>query len=146
MDDRLADNLIEAFFRFKRVKLPNLPKADGSKQDLSAIETILLKKISDGPIDSFSDLEEEFHVSKSAISQMLGALEEKGYITCELDKTDRRKRLLAPTPKGRKTIDTIGKEIDACFNGIIQRFGEKDTRRLVALLNRFAEMLEEGKK
>jgi DNA-binding MarR family transcriptional regulator len=144
MDEQLTKDLIETFFRFKRIKLPDLLKADGSKRDLSVIETVLLKKISDGPIDSFSDLEDNFHVSKSAVSQMLGALEEKGYVTRELDKTNRRKRLLGLTPRGRKTVDTIGREVDAYFSGIVQRFGEKDTRSLVALFNRFAEIAEEN--
>jgi DNA-binding MarR family transcriptional regulator len=71
-------------------------------------------------------------------------LEEKGYITRELDKTNRRKRLLALTSKGRRTVDTIGKEVDAYFSGIIRRFGEKDTRSLVALFNRFAEIAEQN--
>jgi DNA-binding MarR family transcriptional regulator len=143
MDEQLTKGLIETFVRFKRIKVPIPLKTGGGKRDLSVIETVLLKKISEGSIDCFGDLEEECHVSKSAVSQMIGALEEKGYVTRELDKTNRRKRLLGLTPKGRNTLDTIGKEMDAYFAGVIQRFGEADTRRLVSLFNRFAAIVEE---
>ncbi|MDR1574830.1 MAG: MarR family transcriptional regulator [Treponema sp.] len=143
MDEQLTKGLIETFLRFKRIKMPIPPKTGGGKQDLSVMETVLLKKISEGSIDGFCDLEEECHVSKSAVSQMVGVLEEKGFITRDIDKTNRRKRLLGLTPKGRGTVDTIGKEMDAYFAGIIQRFGENDTRLLVSLCNRFAEIVEE---
>jgi DNA-binding MarR family transcriptional regulator len=145
MDEHLTKKLIETFLRFKRIKIPLPLKTDGGRRDIGIMETVLLKKISEGSIDCFSDIEEECHVSKSAVSQMIGTLEEKGYITRELDKTNRRKRLLGLTPKGRNTLDTIGKEMDAYFAGVVQRFGEDDTRRLVSLFNRFAAIIEESK-
>jgi DNA-binding MarR family transcriptional regulator len=144
MDEQLKKELMETFLRFKRIKISILHKNDGSKRDLSFIETVLLKKISEGSIDRFSDLEEDCHVSKSAVSQTLGALEEKGYITRELDKTNRRKRLLSLTPKGRKAVAAIDKEVEAYFAGVIQRFGENDTRLLMSLFNRFAKIVEEN--
>ena len=144
MDEQLKKELVETFLRFKRIKISILHKTDGSKRDINFIETVLLKKISEGSIDRFSDLEEDFHVSKSAVSQTLGALEEKGYITRELDKINRRKRLLSLTPKGRKTVAATDKEVEAYFAGVIQRFGENDTRLLMSLFNRFAKIVEEN--
>ncbi|MDR1399730.1 MAG: winged helix DNA-binding protein [Treponema sp.] len=143
MDEQLKKELMETFLRFKRIKISILHKNSGSKHDLNVIETVLLKKISEGSIDRFSDLEEDFHVSKSAVSQTLGALEEKGYITRELDNTNRRKRLLSLTAKGRKTVAAIDTKVEAYFASIIQRFGENDTRLLISLFNRFAKIVEE---
>lgn len=144
MDEQLKKELMETFLRFKRIKIAILHKNDGSKRDINFIEAVLLKKISEGSIDRFSDLEEDFYVSKSAVSQTLGALEEKGYIIRELDKTNRRKRLLSLTPKGRKIVAATDNEVEAYFAGVIQRFGEKDTRLLMSLFNRFAKIVEEN--
>jgi DNA-binding MarR family transcriptional regulator len=141
MDEQLKRDLMDTFFRFKRIK-PAVFLGEVSKQDLNILETVMLKKISDGHIDSFSDLEDEFHVSKPAISQILSALERKGYITRELDKTNRRKRSLGLTRQGSDAVETTGRQIDAYFAGVIERFGENDTRRLVRLFKRFAELVE----
>ncbi|MDR0642111.1 MAG: transcriptional regulator [Treponema sp.] len=144
MDEQLKKELMETFLRFKRIRISIPHKNDSVRRDLNFIEAVLLKKVSEGSIDRFSDLEEDFHVSKSAISQTLGVLEEKGYITRELDKTNRRKRLLSLTPKGRKTVTAIDKEVEAYFAGVIQRFGENDTRLLLSLFNRFSKIVEEN--
>jgi DNA-binding MarR family transcriptional regulator len=144
MDETLLRDLQNTFFRLRRLKGPAPRAPDGARIDISFIEAILLRKIRDGRINSFSDLEEHFHVSKPAVCQMLGGLERKGYITRDMDTANRRKRRLGLTDKGRAVVSGLKRQVDAYFTGVIRRFGEDDARRLVDLCARFVDIAEEG--
>ena len=49
------------------------------------------------------ELQEILHIQAGSLSEIVGKLEAKGYLTKERDAQDQRKLILKVTPKGRKT-------------------------------------------
>jgi DNA-binding MarR family transcriptional regulator len=54
-----------------------------------------------------TDLADEVQLSKQAVNDLLGDLEQQGYIRREVDPADRRSRLIRLTPRGMKLEDTV---------------------------------------
>jgi DNA-binding MarR family transcriptional regulator len=133
---------MSSVFRFKRVG-PLVPQEiDGQKTDLSLSEFVLLKRIAGAPGGDIETVHEDLHVSKPAVCQMLGNLERKDYLNREVDKTNRRKRLLSLTQKGLRAVEVMDKRVHSFFEEIITRFGEENTREFITLFNRFADVTE----
>jgi DNA-binding MarR family transcriptional regulator len=74
---------------------------------------------------------------------MLSCLEKKGFLTREINKENRRCIVLALTQKGTEFIEKTQRETEKRLAGIIKRFGESETRRLITLINRFLSIMEE---
>ncbi|MBL4863409.1 MAG: MarR family transcriptional regulator, partial [Rhodobiaceae bacterium] len=61
-----------------------------------------------------------FQVTKGAMTNTLQRLEAKGYVTIEMDKADRRRKLVRATVQGL----AICKETITAFSGPLGEFGE----------------------
>jgi DNA-binding MarR family transcriptional regulator len=138
----LREDLMSSVFRFRRVG-PLVPREiDGQKTDLSLSEFVLLKRIADAPGGDIETVHDDLYVSKPAVCQMLGNLERKGYLNREVDKTNRRKRLLSLTQKGLRAVEVMDRRVHSFFEEIITRFGEENTREFITLFNQFANVTE----
>ncbi|MDR1902673.1 MAG: winged helix DNA-binding protein [Treponema sp.] len=138
----LKEDLMASVFRFRRVG-PLVPQEiDGQKTDLSLSEFVLLKRIISTPEGNIETVHDDLYISKPAVCQMLGNLERKGYLNRDVDKTNRRKRILSLTQKGLRAVEVMDKTVHSYFEEIINRFGEKKTRNFISLFNRFADVTE----
>jgi DNA-binding MarR family transcriptional regulator len=116
---------------------------------LNVPEFVLLKKLklreekgeSGGAL--LSEMCEHLSVSKAAVSQMLGGLEKRGFITRETDPENRRTIIVRPTAKGFEVIERFEYGFDARIGTLIERFGEDDTREIIRLIYRFADIVGE---
>ncbi|MDR3209394.1 MAG: MarR family transcriptional regulator, partial [Oscillospiraceae bacterium] len=90
-----------------------------------------------------SQMRDYLCVSKAAVSQMLSALEGKGFITREADPENRRTIIVKLTDRGREMIDKIEFEFDKNVGVLIDRFGEDDTREIIRLIYKFAGIIDE---
>ncbi|MHB9291588.1 hypothetical protein Holit_00666 [Hollandina sp. SP2] len=155
MQDELKHDLLHSLFRFKKVSTAiSRALSDAEGGGLSMTELSALGCISTYSETNCSSREQTEHtthhtmhktvaVSKAAVSQMLGSLEKRGYIQREIDRENRRKIIISLTNKGKVTVDKAGKDLDELMSRIIARFGEKDTRTLVRMLNQFEEVVDE---
>ena len=84
-------------------------------------------------------------VSKAAVSQMLGTLEHRGLVTREPDPDNRRTVIVRLTAEGRETIERFERGFDSYIGMMVDRFGEKDTKEIIRLIYKFAEIVEEIK-
>ncbi|RKD23144.1 hypothetical protein BEP19_13075 [Ammoniphilus oxalaticus] len=142
-DHQLKEQLARSLFRFRKVTIQFPPELD-----LHMGEVFLMKRIarhaadSDRPILT-KELQKKLHVTKPAISQMYRSLEKKGYIVRETDKADRRKVVVTLTSAGVEMLAQMERYFNQRLEEIITLFGEDDTRQLVDLFQRFADISEQ---
>ena len=78
-----------------------------------------------------------------AVSRTLNSLEKKGYITREMDPSDRRNTLVRFTDLGRETEKQIANEIDKFFKAVFEKFDDKEYQNLVSGLNSLLNTMQE---
>jgi DNA-binding MarR family transcriptional regulator len=106
-------------------------------------ELIVLRGIKDNIFDSGEvTIPGLLRISRAAVSQMLGVMEQKGYITRDINKTNRRKQSLSLTEKGRAAVKEHEHRFMELLAEIIDRFGEKEMKQLIRLSIRFMDTLE----
>ena len=93
-----------------------------------------------------TDLAQEFHVKKSAITALINRLVSKGLVTRERNKEDRRVVYLLVTSKGMNFYDACNKKIHDIVTPIISHFSEKEIKsfmdtyeKLTALMDQFIQ-------
>jgi DNA-binding MarR family transcriptional regulator len=145
----LKESLMLSIFRFKKVGMM-LPHGGGGLEgfDVSAGELFCLKAFSENKIGSeenvcSTDMQESLYITKPAISRMLNSLAEKGYIEREINKLDRRKLTVTLTADGSEILRRAVKKVDEALCEVIRRFGESETRQLIEMFNRFADVADE---
>jgi DNA-binding MarR family transcriptional regulator len=144
MENQLQKDLIHAIFRFKRnrVNFPN--KLGNDDPDVSMAEMVLLKEIAGKTCDDTSArIHDILCVTRPALSQMLGTLEKKGYLTRDINKENRRRIVLSLTEKGTALVGHIEKQMETMLSEIIARFGEENTAQLITLINQFTDIIED---
>jgi DNA-binding MarR family transcriptional regulator len=162
----LKDELMHAMYRFKSVGRHKHAFDDvkqremrgmtpcGKKaplmRDVNMAELIFLQRIAER--DAGNDYEgtwlaamsEYLCISKAAVSQMLSSLEKKGYITRETNPENRREVIVRLTKPCAEQVANHQKLFDARVDMLIERFGEKDIKELIRLVNKLADIVVEA--
>ncbi|MDR0531885.1 MAG: MarR family transcriptional regulator [Oscillospiraceae bacterium] len=79
-------------------------------------------------------------ISSARVAALLGALERKELITRETDQNDRRKVLVRLSAAGREALEQKHREIHGMWEQVLRELGENDTRELLRLGRRLAEL------
>lgn len=87
-----------------------------------------------------SELSAALQSSPARISALLGALEKKGLVEREIDKSDRRNILVTITAAGRKRIKKKLEEMQGFLARIFTDMGAADTNEFIRLAGRFSEL------
>lgn len=140
-NDALRGAYVEAFMSLKRLMM-----ALGQHRDMRMGEFMALQRIAVGGMRSgdgcISDIQSDLNVSKPAVSQMLSALERKGYLERELSALDRRRMTLTLTAEGRAALERARAYNEAFIDRVINSLGEEDSLQFVRLLKRFTSAIE----
>jgi DNA-binding MarR family transcriptional regulator len=145
MKNELHNELLRSLFRLKKITHTFRPVPLPKENEMNLASFTLLYYIKEHGGDlSGEKLRNELSVTKPAVSQMLSCLEKKGFLTREINKENRRCIVLSLTPKGMEFIEKTQRETEKRLAGIIKRFGENETRRLITLINRFLSIMEEN--
>jgi DNA-binding MarR family transcriptional regulator len=143
MQNELHNELLRCLFRLKKLALSFRPCAPTEDGELNMASIYLLYHIREHPGDlSGEKICRNLCVTKAAVSQMLGSLEKKGYLTREVNRDNRRRIILSLTGKGAAFIEKTNAETEERLAGIISRFGKAKTRELITLVNRFSDITE----
>jgi DNA-binding MarR family transcriptional regulator len=78
--------------------------------------------------------------STPRIAAVLGSLEKKGQVTRDIDKSDRRRILVAITELGRERVIREDDAMQSCLKRIFREMGENDTGEFIRTLERFLEI------
>jgi DNA-binding MarR family transcriptional regulator len=149
MDQNLKIQLVRSIFQFKRLASTGFGMdLEKTKSDINMSELILLDGICDNTADSennvaMSDIRGYLSVSKAAVSQMLGALEKKGYINRDIDKNNRRNLIVTLTPEGREVLMSQHEIFSGRLEKIISHLGESDVKQMIMIVNRMIEITNE---
>jgi len=144
MDPSLIRDFSRMAFRLQKIKLYSLVP------NLHGREAYTLLKIGSYLEDAnqncfYEEMQEQLAVTKSAVSQMVSSLEDKGYVMRKIDPVDRRKFVLSVTEKGQGLVDETRDVLNTVIKESITKFGEDNTREFIRLFNLFADTLEEVK-
>ena len=78
--------------------------------------------------------------SSARVAATLGSLEQKGYVTREIDPADRRRILVRLTDEGRRAWENMHGMMRGRLEGTLRALGEDDTRELLRLAARLKEI------
>jgi DNA-binding MarR family transcriptional regulator len=154
MKQDLIDRLIQTIFRFKQIEnafraFSLTPARKTSRQtalNVSIAEVVVLKGIKDHVFDSGAiTIPDLLCISRAAVSQLLGGMEQNGYILREINKANRRKHSLSLTENGRAIVEEHEHKFMELLAEIVGRFGEKDMKQFIRLSSRFMDTIEEIK-
>ena len=87
-----------------------------------------------------SEISSASNSSTARIAVLLGQLEQKGYITREVSKTDRRKIQVSLTDAGRKRAQQEKEEMHAYLEHIFTEMGEDDTEEFLRTAKKFFDI------
>lgn len=87
-----------------------------------------------------SDIAKKATMSTARVTAILNNLEEKGFITREIDKADRRKILVSITALGKENAILAKQETLAQVEEIFKEMGEKDAQEFIRLLQAFFDI------
>ena len=146
MDNQLKGQLIQAMMRFRKIGSPINAGHEIHMGELMVMSMIAQRATDSDKNVNVSDIHDNHHMTKPAISQMFNALEKKGYINREINKNDRRKVKVTLTPQGEDILKKTKDSLDQTMDTLIARFGEDNTRQLIALFTRLADISEDMKR
>lgn len=83
-----------------------------------------------------TDLARRANMTPQAMGELVDELQELGYLTREPDPTDRRAKLIVPTPRGRAAIEAGKQTIVGLETRITEILGEKGHETLREMLGK----------
>ena len=87
-----------------------------------------------------SEIGGEMNISSARVAVILNNLENKGLITRQIDKSDRRKILVTLTQKGLEQAEIHNQMIISLAARMLESLGEHDAKELVRITGRLAEL------
>ena len=85
-----------------------------------------------------AELLETLQITKQSLARVLKQLIDQGYITQVEGASDRRKRLLFPTPEGRNLILELSAPQSIRIKNAISGMSEEETTAIIEFLNRMS--------
>lgn len=140
MDNELRESLMRSMFQFR--KILSLAHMDN---DMHMSELAVMNKLfknETGCDLNMTELHHGMFITKPAVSQILGALERKGYIRRDIDRDDRRRIRIKLTEDGETAVEAKRRHTDDLMQQVIAQFGEEDMREMIRLLDRLTDSME----
>ncbi len=146
----MATNIIHNWMRMN-IRMKKLRAEFPIGYDLRMNELWALGKIEHSALCSGmgignTEIQEELQITKSAVSQMLDSLVEKGYVERTLDTNDRRRMCVTITPSGKQILKQMSKYANSMAEDVSQKMGEAKIQQMFDLLNEFIDTYLEVQK
>ena len=136
MAKNVKRDLVHSLFRLKSTLNTDFCKDTRSAvKDISLSEYVLMNEIEHKKSD-LTAVREYLSITKSAVSQMLGGLEKKGYLVRRTNALNRRNIVVQLTDAGRAALREKEAEFDARYNRILGNMQEVEAEQLLHLLDR----------
>lgn len=87
-----------------------------------------------------SEISSEMNISSARVAAILNNLENKGQITRQIDKTDRRKILVTLTEAGANLAQKHSETVTAITARMLELLGENDAKELVRIMGKLAQL------
>lgn len=112
-------------------------KIDGTMQGETFALLYILKQ---GDIVLPSEISNEMNISSARVAAILNNLENKGYITRQIDKSDRRKILVELTRKGVRRAEKQNQMVISITARMLELLGEHDAKELVRIMGKLVKL------
>ena len=151
METDIKDTLLRSIFRFRKASISLMRLENAQNMNEIMVLDALAKNACHNDSESgqktfnsiINQMSDEMHISNSAVSQMLGIMERKGYIKRETDPADRRKMIVQLTPEGKVFAEQMKGYADNAYAEMISRFGESNTEQFISLINKLADVIDD---
>jgi len=139
----LSDNLIIAFFRFKRMMANrhgsqnNLDKTCHGLKNSEIMTLFRLKHFEENYPDgiSVSELSDSMEVRPPSVTSVITVLEQKNLVQRCMDLNDRRKIRIKLTEAGNEFIENNKKLVFFRVKGLVEYLGPEKSKMLADLIN-----------
>jgi DNA-binding MarR family transcriptional regulator len=88
-----------------------------------------------------SEIGHEMNVSSARIAQTLNSIEKKGWITRQIDLSDRRRIMVRLTSEGRKEAEKHYQVVAAIAADMLMMLGEEDAKEYVRITGKLADVI-----
>ena len=139
-----ADELEKALHSIRNTKF-NRETIPGLKHSESFFLLLLSSLANDKPITP-SVVAEKLDVTMAAITHHINSLEKQGYVTRTSSTDDRRVWFIGLTTEGKEKIKIIKKNHRNKLNQLIDFLGDKDSAKLIYLVEKLSEFFKKGAK
>jgi len=141
LEKELQKKLITSVHRFKKEKT-ELILFNLSQSEFFMLQIIKHSKKNEKPGIFVSELAKKLRVSAPAVSRMLGSLEERQFISRQIDLEDRRNTLVIITSQGEKVLKESEATMDDFTGRVISHMGYEKVAELLELFNSFVDVME----
>jgi DNA-binding MarR family transcriptional regulator len=91
-----------------------------------------------------SELAEQLQITKQSVNDLLGHLEQRGYLTREPDAADGRARIVRLTPRGHQLENTVNLQAQAAEQRIAGMLGPRQYAQMRTALEKLAGQVTQG--
>lgn len=134
MDNSMQRQFFATMMRFKKMSASFPVKCEIQINELMIMESISKGCACSNQHFCVSKIQENLHITKPAVSQILNSLEKKGYIAREINPHDRRKISVKTTKTGDEILAQSLQLYDDMLCELFHRFGEDNIADLMAQL------------
>ncbi len=139
MNTGLVKNWMQLNIRLKKLKSSFSTSSDLRMNEIWALRRIDLATRDRGACIGNTEIQEELQVTKSAVSQMIDSLVEKGYVNRTPDASDRRRLCVTLTPSGEQILARMSRTMNALADGVAKKMGEEKISQMFDLMNEFLD-------
>lgn len=97
---------------------------------------ILLRLATEGGSFPQQELVLDVELDAAGVSRLLSRMVSQGLLTTKVDSSDRRRRIVELTPKGRRLQEALNPEVDAATRRVVIGLTDDEERQLLALLDK----------
>ena len=139
----LVKQFMKAMSRFRKMDYSVLHPGAGNGE-FAALELISCHSRQQGTLYGVyvSELLKVMDVSAPALSRLLRSMEQKGLCVREIDPDDRRSTCVNLTPAGQLARDRGHTLMLGFASRVVKGMGEEEFRQMIALWNRFGDVME----
>jgi len=142
-NNELKDEFFKAMTRLRKMR-----NFMNRAFELNTSEAVILRALEFGmsPFGGKADgeyVQGQLHISKSAISQNLNTLEEKGLITRTINQNDKRKFDFELTDEGRAVSKRILERSNQRIAQVLELMGTEDIRTFIHLMDKLNVIIQE---
>lgn len=145
MQDR-AQRLIQVMNKIKKAhnsRKNMLHQLNSSELGVCWCITKMAEKNPNAKLFSLNEINNYLKFTKPNLSQTVNKLEDKGIVHRVISKENRRATYLEITPEGEKMAKEHNQKITAYMTKVTDMMGEEDAEKLIHLLDKFADILEQ---
>ena len=131
--------LFREYTRELERNLENINRSDCCQCSVNTLQCFLVVEIGRQPGINVKELSEIMNMDKSGISRSVDELVQKGFVSREPSKTDRRSVVLRLTADGKKRFNKIEKDMDDKFRVVFEKIDEDKQEMVLEALKIYNE-------